>query len=100
MQVNNNAWRHNSNAFDGKPQRFRAVKADYQRHVAELLAKATQGGKLDGQVSRADQEKLLAALRQWGALDQNYACRLSVKRDFCMEPPRERRRENSTCDVS
>jgi len=73
VQVNNNAWLHNSKAFDGKPQRFRAVKADYQGHVAELLAKATQGGKLDGQVSREDQEKLLASLRQWGALDKNYA---------------------------
>ncbi len=73
VQVNNNAWLHNSKAFGGKPQRFRAVKADYQGHVAELLAKATQGGKLDGQVTREDQEKLLASLRGWGALDKNYA---------------------------
>lgn len=73
VQVNNNAWLHNRKAFGGKPQRFRAVKADHQGHVAELLGNATQGGKLDGQVTRADQEKLLASLRDWGALDKNHA---------------------------
>jgi monoamine oxidase len=73
VQVNNHAWVHNSKAFGGKPQRFRAVKADYHGHVAELLAKATQGSKLDANVTREDQEKLLASLRHWGALDKNYA---------------------------
>lgn len=51
VQVNNNDWLHNSKAFDGKPQRFRTVKADYHGHVAELLAKATQGRRLDAQVT-------------------------------------------------
>ena len=73
VQVNYNAWLHNSKAFGGTPQRFRAVKADYHGQVAELLAKATRGGQLDAAVSREDQEKLLQSLRQWGALDQNYA---------------------------
>src|SRR5450631_696637 len=40
FQVNYNAYLHSSQAFGGKPQRFREVKADYQGHVAELLAKA------------------------------------------------------------
>ena len=72
VQVNYNAYLHNSKAFGGKPQRFRAVKADYQGHVAELLAKASQGGALDQQVSREDQAKLLESLRQWGALEKNF----------------------------
>jgi monoamine oxidase len=73
VQVNNNAYLHDSNAFGGKPQRFRTIKADYQGHVAELLAKATQSKKLDQDVTVEDQEKLLQSLRFWGALDKNYA---------------------------
>ena len=52
VQVNHNAYLHASNAFGGKPQRFRSVKADYQGHIAELLAKATQSQKLDAPVTR------------------------------------------------
>ncbi len=73
VQVNYNAYLHSSKAFGGKPQRFRAVKADYQGHVAELLAKTTQTSQLDVLVSREDQEKLLHSLRSWGALDKKYA---------------------------
>src|SRR5580658_1992548 len=73
VQVNYNAYLHSSRAFGGKPQRYREIKADYQGQVAELLAKATRQQALDASVSREDQEKLLASLRDWGALDQNYA---------------------------
>lgn len=73
VQVNYNAYLHNSKAFDGKPQRFRAVRADYHGHVAELLAKTTQAHQLDALVSTEDQQKLLQSLRGWGALDKNYA---------------------------
>lgn len=72
VQVNHQALLHSTDAFDGKPQRYRAVKADYQGHVAELLAKATQGGKLDAPLVREDQERLLESLRWWGALDQDF----------------------------
>jgi monoamine oxidase len=73
LQVNYNAYLHSTQAFGGKPQRYREVKADYQGHVAELLAKATRQNSLDGSVSKEDQEKLLESLREWGALDKNYA---------------------------
>jgi monoamine oxidase len=72
FQVNYNAYLHSTRAFGGKPQRFREIKADYQGHVAELLAKATRQKSLDAAVSKEDQEKLLESLRAWGALDQNY----------------------------
>src|SRR5271169_1528193 len=72
FQVNYNAYLHSSRAFGGKPQRFREVKADYQGHIAELLAKATRQKALDATVSKEDQEKLLESLREWGALDKNY----------------------------
>src|SRR5262245_18923894 len=73
IQVNNNAWLHSQRAFNGKPQRYREVQADFNGHVAELLAKATRQRKLDEAVTREDQEILLEALRNWGALDENYA---------------------------
>jgi monoamine oxidase len=38
-----------------------------------MLAKSTQQGKLDQPVTKEEQEILLQALRQWGALDKNYA---------------------------
>lgn len=73
VQVNYNAYLQSNDAFDGRPQRFRAIKADYQGHVSELLAKTMQASRLDAAVSREDQEKLLQSLRSWGALDRNYA---------------------------
>jgi monoamine oxidase len=73
FQVNYNAYLHSSSAFGGKPQRFREVKADYQGHVAELLAKATRQNSLDASVTKEDQEMLLESLRHWGALDSDYS---------------------------
>src|SRR5262249_28603885 len=70
---NHNALLHSTIGFDGKPQRIREVKADFQGQVSELLAKTTQQGRLDEAVSKEDKEILLAALRAWGALDANYA---------------------------
>jgi monoamine oxidase len=73
IQMNTNAYVHSTRAFGGKPQRYLHVKADYQGHVAELLAKAVQQQALDTAVSKEDQERLLESLRAWGGLDQNYA---------------------------
>ena len=53
VQVNYNAYLHSSKAFGGKPQRLRTFRADYQGHVAELLAKATQNHALDADVTAA-----------------------------------------------
>src|SRR6202166_2948049 len=71
-QVNYSAYIHSSQHFGGKPQRFREVQADFHGHVAELLAKNTQQGKLDQSVSNEDAEMLLEALKHWGALDESY----------------------------
>src|SRR6266404_4299624 len=72
IQLNHNALLHASRAFEGKPQRVRAVRADFQGQVSELLAKATRQGKLDEAVTKEDQEILLQALKSWGALDSSY----------------------------
>ncbi len=72
VQVNYNAYMHSPDAFGGKPQRYRAIKADYQGSVAELLAKVTTQGALDQELTREDREKLLESLRSWGYLDQKF----------------------------
>ncbi|MGB8399446.1 NAD(P)/FAD-dependent oxidoreductase [Bradyrhizobium sp.] len=72
IQLNHNAYLHASSAFGGAPQRIRAIKADFQGQVSELLAKVTQQGQLDEAVSKEDQAILLQALRSWGALDRDY----------------------------
>src|ERR1700752_3368106 len=41
IQLNHNALLHASSGFGGQPQRIRAIKADFQGHVSELLAKVT-----------------------------------------------------------
>jgi monoamine oxidase len=72
VQINHNAYVHSRKAFGGKPQRLRAVKADYHGHVAELLTKTTRSGALDADVTAEDRAKLLDSLRIWGALDGNF----------------------------
>ncbi len=73
VQLNHNAYLHGRNAFGGKPQRFREISADFRGHVSELLSKAVNQKSLDEAVTPEDQEKLLAALKRWGVLDDNYA---------------------------
>src|SRR3984885_1135572 len=75
IQLNHNAYLHSANAFDGKPQRIRDIKADFDGGVAELLAKATKKGALDEAVSTEDREILLEALRSLGALDKDFRYR-------------------------
>jgi monoamine oxidase len=72
QQLNHNAYLHSSKAFGGKPQRIKDIKTDFTGGVSELLAKVTQQGKLEGAVSKEDQEILLQALKSWGALDKDY----------------------------
>ncbi|MGA9423030.1 MAG: FAD-dependent oxidoreductase, partial [Rhodanobacteraceae bacterium] len=72
VQVNYNAYLHSQHAFDGKPQRYRAYRADYQGMVAELLAKSVNRHGLDAPLDSEDRDKLLASLSSWGFLDPQY----------------------------
>ena len=83
VQLNHNALLHGTSAFGGAPQRIRDIKTDFQGQVSELLAKATQQGRLDEAVSKEDREILMQALRSWGALDGNYAYKSNlISADF------------------
>jgi len=83
IQLNHNAYLHAAGAFAGAPQRIRDIKTDFQGQVSELLAKATQQGRLDEAVSKEDREILMQALRSWGALDSNYGYKANlISADF------------------
>jgi monoamine oxidase len=71
IQLNHNAFVHNSKGFGGKPQRYKELAVDFKGHVSELLGKSLNAGALDQQVTKEDKEKLIASLREWGLLDGN-----------------------------
>jgi monoamine oxidase len=71
IQVNYNAFIHSTEAYGGKPQRYRKVQADFQGHIAELLNKSVTQGALDKTLSKEDKEALTNALSRWGALDHD-----------------------------
>src|SRR3954467_12884179 len=52
VQVNHNAYLHSATAYGGKPQRLREVQSDLNGGIAELLAKASDKGRLDDLVSK------------------------------------------------
>ncbi|MDI1365907.1 MAG: flavin monoamine oxidase family protein [bacterium] len=72
VQFNHNTFIHSSDAFEGKPVRFKAAAADFEGNVAELLAKSINENALDQQVTAEDRERLLEALKGWGMLDKDY----------------------------
>ncbi len=69
IQFNHNGFVHNIDAFGGKPQRFKALAADFEGNVAELLSKSINQKTLDTQLTPEDLERLKEALRNWGMLD-------------------------------
>jgi monoamine oxidase len=89
-QVNFNAYVHNTNAYGGKPQRYREIQADFHGHVGELLAKSTKQGALDQGVTKQDREILMAALKNWGALNDKHEYVKSIdasnRRGFDVDP--------------
>src|SRR5450432_1652089 len=78
IQVNYNAYIHAHNAFGDRPQRYRAIAADFIGGIAALLGKAANQGHLDDAVTKEDKEILLEALRGWGALDEHYAYKAGI----------------------
>jgi monoamine oxidase len=90
LQINYATYLHSASAFGGKPQRYRAVEADFHGYIAELLAKATHQSKLSAPVTKEDREILLEALRNWGALDERYEYKKGVitseRRGYVSDP--------------
>ena len=83
---NRNAFLHDPGSFGGKPVRMRQVRNDIRGHLAELLAKALDRGALDQSVGGDDKEKLVAFIRQFGALQKDMRYRGSPKAGYVVPP--------------
>ena len=66
---NRNAFYQSAAAFDGQPIRLRRLVTDSRGALAELLAKAIDQHALDDAVTAEDRERLLATIKNFGALD-------------------------------
>ena len=71
--ANEAAWVHD--AASGRKMRVRELRADFQGHTSELLAKAVSRDALDAPLGPEDRERLSEWLRKQGALtaDLRYA---------------------------
>ncbi|MDT0342670.1 flavin monoamine oxidase family protein [Streptomyces litchfieldiae] len=88
---NANAYIHheNSPALAGRPVRWRTAKADVYGYVSELLAKATDQGALDAELTGEDKERLLAFLQNFGAIQgraDGWAYTGTDRRGYSVEP--------------
>ncbi len=63
----------NDAAFGGKAIEQREAINDTRGHVSELLAKCVQKNSLDQEISKDDQERMLAFLRIYGDLKPDYS---------------------------
>ncbi|BBH68443.1 flavin monoamine oxidase [Actinoplanes sp. OR16] len=84
--VNANADALIYNEAAGPPVRFRTAKADLYGYVAELLAKATDQGALDGQLTAEDKERLLAFVEDFGDIGPAHEYTGSSRRGFLSYP--------------
>ena len=83
---NASALVYNESAGMTAPVRFRTAKADVYGYVSELLAKATDRGALDGELTAADKERLLDFLKNFGDLKDDYGYTGSFRRGFSVDP--------------
>jgi monoamine oxidase len=83
---NRNAFYQSDQVFEGKPVRLRRLVTDSRGALAELLAKAIDRNSLEDAVSADDRERLLAMIRNFGALDRELRYRGSVRGGFSEDP--------------
>ncbi|MFI6597923.1 flavin monoamine oxidase family protein [Nonomuraea sp. NPDC050536] len=82
--INNNAQAYVNT--HGQTVRARAARADMYGYIAELLAKATNAGRLDRRLTRDDRERLLEFLRRFGDLGPKLDYEGSTRRGFMKYP--------------
>ncbi|MFD9004299.1 flavin monoamine oxidase family protein [Streptomyces sp. NPDC059582] len=84
--VNADAYLYNESTGMDAPVRHRTAKADVHGHVAELLAKATDRGALDGELTAADRERLVEFLADWGELGDKLTYQGGERRGYTTVP--------------
>lgn len=74
VRINENraTYFQDDKAFDGAPVLNRRVVNDSRGYIAELLAKAISQKSLDQAVSGLDQERLMAFVKSFGSLGDDY----------------------------
>jgi monoamine oxidase len=85
---NANAFIYNESTGTG-PVRYRTAKADVYGYVAEMLAKATDQGALDSQLTAQDKERVLSFLQSFGQIGgrtDGFAYRGGNRRGFASYP--------------
>lgn len=82
VNVNYQAWVHDTDAFGGRPVRMREYMADARGFMTELLSKAVNQADFDAPFSEADGERLLAFLRTYGDLDPDNVYRGSSRAGY------------------
>jgi monoamine oxidase len=84
--VNNNASAYVYNEGMTAPVRARTARADMYGYVAELLAKATDAGALDAELTGEDKERLLEFLTRFGDIGEKLTYEGSPRRGFLRYP--------------
>ncbi|MEU6142264.1 FAD-dependent oxidoreductase [Streptomyces sp. NPDC047081] len=84
--VNADAYIYNESTGMTKPVRYRTAKADVYGYISELLAKATDKGALDKELTADDQERLIALLEDWGELGDKLTYEGGERRGYTTVP--------------
>jgi monoamine oxidase len=84
VMVNDNraAFFQDDNAFNGQPVSNRQAIHDARGFISELLAKAINKDALDDAISTEDKERVLAVVRNFGALTGEYSYKGSWRAGF------------------
>ncbi|WP_327293071.1 flavin monoamine oxidase family protein [Streptomyces sp. NBC_01198] len=84
--TNADAYIYNESAGMTEAMRYRTAKADMLGYVSEVLAKATDSGALDQELTADDRERLVEFLADYGALGSGYDYSGSSRRGFSVYP--------------
>ncbi len=82
IELNHNAYLHDTATFGGAPQRYRHIMGDFTGYTAELLSKAINQKSLDQTVTADEAADILHNMKVWGLLDHDgaYTARLASER--------------------
>ncbi|MET7838445.1 FAD-dependent oxidoreductase [Streptomyces sp. NPDC005356] len=84
--TNADAYLYNESAGMTGPVRYRTAKADVYGYVSELLAKATDKGALDKELTASDQDRLMEFLKDFGDLGDKLAYEGGERRGYSTVP--------------
>lgn len=84
--TNADAYLFNESAGMTEPMRYRTAKADVYGYLSELLAKASNKGALDKELTSGDQERLVEFLKDFGELGDKLTYEGGERRGYSTVP--------------